>query len=388
MVLVVPSPDPVVGAAIISQTAATNAQQQGGKIQSMIQKVKEWIAHKQEWLQNKIDEHRWRIQKVIHWGFMFANFMRMMFQFFSLIVLARMIIGFFSKPLEFIMLGISCIFLSVTFVIYYILSIPPFIYIPFLIWFIIFDLVPLVVYTTVMLALFIVITIFCLILGILNWATKGSLKNLVLCQNHVAGWYKTPNFHLTNKYERGFFCNRQCYTGYYPDTTGMFCVRVPKGAPSYCPQAEVMRLYTGNRNDSRYYFRDYQTMGNMKYLTGSPESREQMLKEHYLRKRDFLEKCDKAMKDYNYMPLSLCSNIDIMDKNNFDANDMNRMKMVCSQAFCNSRTNYPFCSLMAGSGEEDDSDFWKRVMQVLIKIITFMIVITFTISYMAGVTGK
>lgn len=388
MVVVVPSPDPVVGAAIVSQTAATNAQQSAGKINSMIQKVKDFVNHKQEWIANKIDQNRWRIQKVVQWGFMFANFMRMAFQFFSLIILARMIIGFFSKPLEFIMLGFACIFLAVFFVIYYIFSIPPFIFVPYLIWFILFDLIPLVVYTTVMLALFVVITLFCIILGIINWATKGALKNLVLCQNHVAGWYKTPNFHLTNKYERGFFCNRQCYTGYYPDVTGMFCVRVPKGSPSYCPQAEAMRIYTGNRNDSLYYFKDYQTMGNMKYLTRSPEAREQLLKDHYLRKREFLEKCAKSMKEYNYMPLSLCSSIDVMEKNNMDKKALNRLKLVCSQAFCNSKTNYPFCSLLTGSGDEDDSDFWKRVMQILILIITFMIVVTFTISYMAGVTGQ
>ncbi len=384
MVVVGMIPDAAQAAAIAAQTAATNTQQSSGRIQTLIQRVKDYVEKKRQWIQDKIDKYKILYYKFMRYAFMFANFMRMMFQFFSLIIVARMIIGFFSKPLEFIMLGMSCIVLAVAYVVYYIFYIPPFIWIPFLVWFLIFDILPLIVYTVVMLALFIVITLFCMVLGIINWLTKGSLKSLVLCENHVAAWYKTPNFHLTNKYERGFFCNRQCYTGYHPDTTGMFCVRVPKGSPSYCPQAEVMRMYTGSGNDRNYYFKDYQTKGNMKYLSSSPVDRELLLKAHFFKKRNFLEKCDKSMEKFKYMPLSLCSSIDVMEKNNIDPKIINKMKLACSQAFCNSKSNYPFCSLLSGSGEEDDSDFWKRVMKILIMIIAFMIVISFTLAYIAG----
>lgn len=333
------------------------------------------------------------VRKFEQAAFMFANFMRMAFQFFSLIIVFRMIIGFFTKPLEFIMLGMSCFVLAITYVIYYILSIPPFIYIPFLIWFIIFDVVPFVVYSIIMGVLFIGISILCLILAGINFITKGSLKSLVLCQNNVAAWFKTPNYHLGNKYERGIMCSKKCYPGYSPDTTGMYCIKIAKDSPSFCPQAEVMRMYTGNRNDMNYYYKDYQTIGNVKYLMKTPEEREILLKNHYLKKRDFHEKCEKSMSQYNSMSLGLCSSLDIYEKNNINGIDkktLSKMKKVCSQAYCNSKTNYPFCSDLATVNDENDnvSGFWKKIIKILLLIIVFIFIIMFTLSYMVGVKAK
>lgn len=332
------------------------------------------------------------IKKYSQTAFMFVNAMKMAFQFFSIIVLVRMIIGFFTKPLEFIMLGMSCLILAVVYVIYFIFSIEPFIYIPFILWFFIADVMPFVIYSIVMGVIFIGISIFCLILAFLNVITGGSLKSLILCQNTVAAWFKTPNYHLTNKNERGLFCSRQCYTGYFPDTSGMYCMKVPKGNPSFCPQAEVMRMYTGNRNDMNYYYKDYQTNGNLKYLMKSPKNRELVLKNHYLKKRDFIEKCEKSMSKYNSMPLSLCSSLDIYEKNNINGIDkktIEKMKKVCSQAFCNSKTNYPFCSSLGTSLLTDTdnivSEFWKKVIKIFILIIVFMFIIMFTLSYMIGI---
>jgi ubiquitin C len=361
-------------------------------VKDVADRVKTWIEEKRQWYLDFMQRNAHHIARMTRIAFMFANFMRMMFQFFALIILARMIIGFFSKPLEFIMLGISCIVLAVTYVVYYILSVPPFIYIPFLIWFIIFDLAPLIVYTIAMGALFVAITILCILLAAVNFFTGGALKSLVLCQNHAASWFKTPNYHLSNKYERGLFCSRQCFSGYFPDATGMYCIRVPKGNPSYCPQAEVMRMYTGNRNDRNFSFKDYQTSGNIKYLSKSPEDRELMLKKHYLQKRDFMEKCDKSMDKFDYMSLNLCSSIDVMEKNainGIDKKTVDRMKTVCAQAYCTSRKNYAFCPQMSGSGEDDAGEFWKRVMRHLIAIITFVFIVLFSLGYMLGVTlGK
>jgi len=315
----------------------------------------------------------------------FANFMRTLFQFFVIIILARIIVGFFSKPLEFIMLGMACIFLSVIYVIYYIFYIPPFIWIPFLIWFILFDLLPWVVYCVVMIVLFVVITLFILILAFINAVTGGSLKSLVLCQNHVASWYKTPNFHLTNKNERGFMCSRQCFTGYAPDVTGMYCIKIPKGSPSYCPQAEAMRMYTTNRNDKKYYYKDYEIMGNMKYMTSSPQYRETLLKDHYLKKMEFLDKCGKSMSKYN-MPLNICSSLDTIEKNKvngIDKKTIERLKKVCQQAYCNSKTNYPFCAQLASGDDDEEGLFWKKVCRILISIAVLMFIIIFILNYMS-----
>jgi hypothetical protein len=320
------------------------------------------------------------------WGVMaFANFMRTVFQFFVVIVLARIIVGFFSKPLEFIMLGIACVFLSVIYVIYYIFYIPPFIWIPFLIWFSLFDLLPWIVYCTVMLVLFVIITFFILILAFINFVTAGSLKSLVLCQNHVAAWYKTPNYQLKNKYERGFLCSRQCLTGYSPDQTSMYCIKIPKETPSYCPEAEIMRMFTTNKNDVNYYYRDYNIVGNMKYMTSSPLQRENLLKAHYLKKMTFLDTCKKSMNKYS-IPLNICSALDAIESNKINSIDkktIERMKNVCQQAYCNSQSNYPFCSGLAGGNDEDNGLFYKKVCKILISIVIIMFIIVFILNYMA-----
>jgi hypothetical protein len=368
------------GVAGIAQDILTFGQEQGWWSADFANKKMEFIA---VWA-NKQAKFMFTMTRI---AFMFANFMRTIFQFFAIIILARIIIGFFSKPLEFIMLGFSCLILSVVYVIYYIFYIPPFIWVPFIIWFTLFDILPWFVYSVVMMVLFIVISLFCLVLAFINVCTGGAIKSLVLCQNHVASWYKTPNFHLTNKYERGLFCSRQCFTGYAPDVTGMYCIKIPKGNPSYCPQAEVMRMYTSNRNDFLYYYKDYVTQGNMKYMISAPYAREGMIKDHYLKKQDFLDKCDKSMSTFNYMPLSICASLDTIEKNNvngIDKKTIDRLKTVCKQAYCDSKSNYPFCAQLAAGDDDDAGKFWKKLMKILISIAVFMFIIIFILNYMSG----
>lgn len=383
------APLPDVTAATTGQTQAQTTQATVAQNQNFVQKLKSFAKNVQDKIADRILSIKQHTQKYVQSALQFARMVKMIALFFPLIIVARMIIGFFQKPLEFIMLGIACIFLAVFYVIYFIFSIPPFTWVPFLLWFIVMDIIPLVVYTIVMGALFLAITIFCILVAGLNILLGGALKNLVLCQNPAAGWYKTPNFHLSNKYERGFLCSRQCFHGYYPDDTGMYCVKVPKGQPSFCPQAEVMRMYTGQRNDWNFHFKDYQTTGNLSFLRKSPEQREVMIKNHYLRKRDFLEKCEKSMNKYKYMPLSICSSLDIMEKNNINGIDkktISKLKTVCSQAFCDSKSNYPFCASLTSVNDTDAGEFWKNVMKIFIMISTFVFIVMFTLGYMAGVT--
>ena len=318
-------------------------------------------------------------------SFMFTTFMKTMFIFFSIVILVRMIIGFFSKPLEFIMLGVACMFLSIAYVIYFLLSIPNFtIFIPFGVWFLLFDIVPFIVYVIIMGALFLIITLFCFLLWFVNLCTGGALNSLVLCQNSTAAWYKTPNYHLGNRYERGFFCSRECFPGYYPDDTGMFCVKNASIlTPSYCPQAEAMRLFIGKRNDINYVYKDYQTIGNLKYLAKSPEQREKLIKDHFMKKMNFLDKCNKSMKRFDHMPLNICSSLDTMT--DVDPVTVKKLRQVCSQAFCNSKTNYGFCPQLEGAGGGDDSDFWKKAIHMTIMVMVFVFVLTFTLGYIAGI---
>ena len=357
-------------------------------VKNTVNRLKDKADDKMKDLRDRIDRIKQFVSSMKRFAFMFKSFMSAMFAFFSIVILVRMVIGFFSKPLEFIMLGIACIVLAVTYVIYFLLSIPYFtIYIPFVAWFILFDLLPLVAYIIMMGALFIIITIFCFLLWFLNWCMDESLSSLVLCQNSAAAWYKTPNYHLGNKYERGLFCSRECFPGYYPDDTGMFCIKNSSiTTPSYCPQAEAMRLYVGKRNDINYIYRDYNTFGNLKYISKSPQDRERLIKDHYMKKMTFLDKCSKSMKTFDYMPLNICSSIDSLENMNMgiDKATIKKMRQVCSQAYCNSRNNYGFCPQLEGAGVEDDSDFWKRAIHLTILIMVFVFVLMFTLCYILG----
>lgn len=398
--IAIPAPvltvNPAEAAAIAAASAAQAAATTGGAtqqstvknvtwIQSKIQKISEFIKKNQQWLIDKMDKYKQFVFKMSRIAWMFAQFMKFLFMLFPVIIVFRMIIGLFTKPMEFIMMGISCLVLAFAYVIYYIFYIPPFSIIPFLLWFIVVKLVPALVYTAVFGSLFLLITAFCLLLTFFNSILGGALSTLVLCQNSPASWYKTPNYHLKNKYERGLLCTRACLPGYYPDPTGMYCLSTPKHTPSYCPQAEAMRLYTVNKNDFMYYYKDYPTIGNIKYLSTSPEERELLLKDYYLKKKDFLGKCEAPMEKYNYMPLNVCSSLDIMKNNKIDDDTIAKMRKVCSQAYCNSKTNYPFCANMAGKYDDDDNgNFWKNIIKILIMITAFMVIVMFTLGYMTG----
>lgn len=165
-----------------------------------------------------------------------------------------------------------------------------------------------------------------------------------------------------------------------------FVFKVPYGTPSYCPQAEAMRLYTGNKGDMNYIYKDYSTLGNFKYVSSSPQDREKLIKNHFMKRKDFLDKCNKSMREFNYVPLNICSSLDAFDSSVVDATTLKKLRQVCSQAYCNSKSNYGFCPQLEAAGVEEDSDFWKRVIHLIIMIIVFMFVLTFTLYYMAGMT--
>lgn len=311
----------------------------------------------------------------------FKRTMLIVFEFYSLVILARVILGFFSAPLEFIMLGIACIILSIVYVIWFILSLPPIYIIPYLIYFFVIYVIPWIVYCIVIIVLFAIISLVCLVLAGINWISGGSLKDIVLCQNSPAAWYETPNHHLKNKNERGIFCSKSCLSGYAPDSTGLFCSPLDRSNPSYCSKAEIMRLYTGLKNDFNYYFKNYDTKGNMRYLLSSPDTRTKLLNEYYLKKLKFMTDCEKSMSKFNYMPLSICSSLDSLQ--GFNAVTMQKLKNVCEQSYCNSDNSYPFCSLLKVQ-DATQEPFWIQVIKNCIYIIIFILIIILLIRILVA----
>ena len=202
-----------------------------------------------------------------------------------------------------------------------------------------------------------------------------------------SSWYTVPNFHYDNKCDRGLFCSKPCYSRYKPDFTGSSCIKIDKCYPSYCPQAEVMRVYTGLRKDKPYKFLDFDIKKKLKYFSNIPSEREDMLKDYYLKKTDFMNLCDDKMGTYKTMALSICSAAEMLENDQTNPltkgikkSDINKLASACKQAFCNSKTNYPFCSRLKTGDDGDDSMIVRKIIKLIIYIIIFLIIITFSIK--------
>lgn len=336
-----------------------------------------------------IKEEIWQRFKLAQKIASFLKFMAFLQRMLPILYLILIILAFFGKPMEYIMLFIAMVTVCIIYVIYAIITLPPFILVPMLIWFIFHDIVPLIAYCIVFGALLVVILIVCLIVSALNTLSGDKLVNIVLCQNSPLSWYKTPNFHYTNKYERAMLCFTPCKPRYKPDITGQGCVKLPGASPAYCPQAEIMRIYTGIRKDRTYDYKDYNINGNVRYLTKTPLQREEILKRHYLDKIDFMNVCDNTMGDHNNISLAICSAVEMIQNDkenpmtkNMNADDINKLKKVCIQAYCNSKNNYPFCSQISSRTIDDDSDIVKKVIKLAIFIIIFMLIVIFSLNYL------
>lgn len=302
-------------------------------------------------------------------------------KFFPIITLVLMVLASLGRPMEFLAMIIGLIFVVVIYIIYSVLNLPPFIFVVCAIWFTIFNIIPFLIYTAVFLGIFLIISLVCILLTVINTVFWGSLKSIVLCQTKPSDWYATANFHLNNKWERALMCNRPCFSYYYPDTTGIMCQKVPKGYPPYCPQAEIMRIYSTRKSDRRYIFKNFDDKSNVKYLSKKPEERELDLKNYYLNKRLFRESCRGKMAKYDPLTLSICSSVDTMETfKHLQPKEINRLKQVCAEAFCGADRNYPFCSKMSGLKEDDANALIKKVIKIILIMIALCLVFYFAME--------
>lgn len=305
-----------------------------------------------------------------------AKTFAMVARFYPLILVALIILAFFGQPLEYIMLFISGIIVSILWVFVYILGLPIVNIIPYTLYFIAVYFLPLMAYTIILLIVFVLVSLLCGILAAINTATGGSLNKWLICDNSPTSWYTTSSYQLQNMYRRSFFCVKPCAARYEPDGDNN-CKRVDSSQPSFCPQAEIMRIYSGNTNDSVPYFLDY-NVTNPNFILKDQKERVQLLKEHYMKKTTFLNNCSDPMKPYNNISLNICANLDNFEKNEtFNKAYLEKMRIACKQAYCNSNTNYPFCSVKVNSASNDPSILIKQIIKIIALTIVFVILILF-----------
>ncbi len=264
-------------------------------------------------------------------------------------------------------------------ILYVIISLPIFIIIPFGLYFFFTDIVLWLINAFYRIWMFLFIVLFVAILTVINVATKGGVQKLMLCENSPGAWYKHANYHLRNIYERSTFCSVPCPTGYAPSTSGRWCSPTPDQHPSFCPEAEIMRIYSGyKRTDIKYSYPDYKTFGNVKYETSTPLEKENKLFKHFRIGKRFFEKCNKPMENFTDVSKSICSNLDAIEKSKphglTDA-DVIRLRRLCRQSFCNSRSAYGFCNKPQSFTEDDPSALIKNICMIVFSIIMFTILV-------------
>lgn len=339
-------------------------------VRSQVQSVKTSI-------QGRMKEMRDRSQVGSIFGF-FKGFT-------AIFTIFRTLIGIFTNPLEFLVMVIGGILLAIIYVIYKITVFPPLNWIIFIIWFIVTKVLFLIVYTIAIGFVVVFISLILLFITFVNWVTKGKLNNLLLCQNSPLSWYQVPNFHLGNKFERSLFCKSPCVAGHTPDElTGEFCDRLPRGQPSYCPQAEIMRIISNHsRNDVRYLYGEFDPTTNLWFPFMTPSDKETTYKQYFLKRQTFFNKCNDSLGPYNKMTLDFCNSLDMMKKMKFKRlsdKDIARLEKVCQQGFCNSRSRHSFCGKF-GTNDVDEKSVGELVKQIVFFIllcVVFMALFFFT----------
>jgi hypothetical protein len=348
-----------------------------------------WVADSTKWIQKKAETmaHRMKdfairraefMTKMAAWTIRFKKFMAMVAKFMPIIKVMLIIIMIFTNFLQYVIMLIAALFIGLLLVIFKILSVPGIIYIPAALYWFIADFIPFLVYFIVYMVILVFITVICALLAAGNKLFGGIFENLIHCENGPASWYQTVNWHFNNKFNRGLFCSKPCRPGYRPDITESFCEKNDKKAADFCPQAQVMRIWSGyNRSDSKFAYRDFDDNSNMKYRMKMPEDRERMIKDFFLKRKKFFEACEDKMTQYDHVTLGICSNLDVIEKNGLyglKKPEIAKLQKVCNQAFCTPGKSYPFCSALANTSKVDDDILLKLLVKFGIGLVVFVVV--------------
>lgn len=335
------------------------------------QKLKDFLFKKLKHVKNYA-------QRLAH----FNKYIQMMMKFAPIFYVFAGIILVFTNALYYVVLAIAYVAVALIQISHFILGLPPFIYLVFFLGYFLFvDIVPFLMIACVWVALLVVITLLCCILAFLNEITNGKISHLILCQNSPTAWYSVPSYQHGNRFRRGILCSMPCAKGYKPDgEVSSTCEKLPSGTPNHCPQANVMRSYIGTvGSDGQVVYPEFAVKGNMSYLVKPPSQREEILLKHFLERIKYLERCNNptnvyTLNKYDAITKTICSNLDIL-KEKMDAKDYARLSMACNQAFCNSKTSYPFCGSLSMSKDVDMAELFKKILYAIIAISVFSLVL-------------
>lgn len=318
----------------------------------------------------------------------FSKTMEVIMRFYPIVKVFIGIILIFTNLIVYLIMLYAFIVIVIIEATYWFITVSFVIYIVWVIFFFFTEVVAFLIYSAICIAILLFVTVICAAFAVIDIITGGWMRGLLLCQNSPAAWYKIPNHHNRNMYMRsGFFCSRPCMPRYRPDETLGSCEKLKSSIPDYCPQAQVMRLYSRSSSivDGPNVYNDFREKGNLKYLTKTPDKREEMILDHFDKQREFLSECNKPESDFgmpqhNHISLSACSvldNLNATEINKYNINQIRKLQEVCSQQYCTSDSTYPFCKKMSQGNDFDSSDFIRKIIIFLISLTVFILMVIF-----------
>jgi hypothetical protein len=268
-------------------------------------------------------------------------------------------------------------------IIYALLSLPPFIYIVYGIYFFIVHIVINAIFSAFWILLFatfaiisgVIWTIDLMLSAMTGFKSHSFLVWFVRCENLPDIWYTRANHVEGNVFQRSFSCQRPCAPRFVPD--GLTCKGIYEQQPSYCPQAQVYRIYKGmdvGTSGGPYHMGEFKP--SLKFYTKSKEDKEKEVREYFEKRQRFYEKCHQTTKPYHDITKAICANYDKIKLT--DEKLRPYLATVCRQAFCEKNNKEEFCYKFANASKDPQKAKINAPMEsdeILTKIVTMCIMI-------------
>jgi hypothetical protein len=311
-------------------------------------------------------------------------------KFFSVIMeVANALVKLVTDPLGAVLfivkLVVGTMIGLVLMILYVMMSIPPFIYGIYAMYFFVFNIVLFAIVSFWYVNLFllfgligVVLWVLDLMLSAFNGFTAPSvIAQLGRCENLPDVWYTRGSFIDDNNYNRAFLCQTPCVSRFKPN--GVFCSKIPAEQPSFCPHAQVYRIYKGLKTTpTPFMMGEFRADAKFKML--SQEARKAYIAKYFKNRQRFLTRCSSMNEPYDSLTKNICANCDTVKIPN--EKDRDDLKSACKQIYCDGQPGEDFCYKFAHTKQKMEystalstDDVLKRIAKLFVSFIISIIVV-------------
>lgn len=317
-------------------------------------------------------------------GFGFLKGLISIGNFFGIIIdIAQALVELITDPLGSLFKIFGYIFGAIITMIltllYIVWSIPPFHFIAFGIYFFVFKILFTIVISLFYVTIFLCICIIAVPLWVIDLLSGGLLRKITRCENTPFAWYQSPNYSEGNVYERQLFCKLPCHSHFKPHS--LFCKRQDIREPTFCPQAQIYRIYKGLQTPSPLMMDKYNP--DPTFFTKDADARNKIIKNFFTSKQRFLNKCTKAHGQEDEVVKGICANFDM---HKLSTSDTAKIKALCKQVYCESNPKEGFCYKFEDAKKEQmdlsnlSDDLLRKNLRLATLVVTLTLVLVISVS--------